>query len=206
MVTSSQRLKKIRISRGLTQMQFAELLGISQAMVSQVEAGRRTLPMTAVELLCTRLGLDPTELLRPVQPREIFGSLDRAWTAYDGARSTFIRLFDEVVKLCSVLREHKGALRTTLARDGATPSELTVFDRMSSDDFLNFYRGETPPEKTRHPHYLQLPERVGPKDPPKLDDLVRICSFAMSLDAKTLRNVGVLASRLLTVMERKKGR
>lgn len=57
------RLKEIRKERGLTTQQLADLAGMSQSYVSDIENGRKTLNARRMEQLATALGVSPLDLL-----------------------------------------------------------------------------------------------------------------------------------------------
>lgn len=56
-------LRAVRRSRGMTQAQFAEALGISRSYVDVVERGRRNLTMETATHLARRVGVDPVDLI-----------------------------------------------------------------------------------------------------------------------------------------------
>jgi len=58
------RLKELREERGLTQAALAEMVGVRQATISDVENGttrRETLDL--IDKLCNALGVEPGDLL-----------------------------------------------------------------------------------------------------------------------------------------------
>lgn len=56
-------LRDAREQKGLTQEQLAKLVGVDQATISQLEAGRRAAPKwPTVARLARELGVDPYEL------------------------------------------------------------------------------------------------------------------------------------------------
>lgn len=57
--------KRLRMQRGLTQEQAAELSGFSQQYISGLEAGRRNPTVVTVFELAHALGVTRMELLRP---------------------------------------------------------------------------------------------------------------------------------------------
>ncbi|GHS88882.1 hypothetical protein AGMMS50218_13780 [Actinomycetota bacterium] len=52
-----------RVARGLSQEQFAEVLGVHRTYMGGVERGERNLTLRSVERLADHLGIDVTELL-----------------------------------------------------------------------------------------------------------------------------------------------
>lgn len=64
MQLSSEQFKKIREVYRLTQLELAELLGISQGYVTHVEVGRRKLSRNVSEKLTDKLGITPEKMAR----------------------------------------------------------------------------------------------------------------------------------------------
>lgn len=60
-----QRIKKLRESRGYTQEDIAELLGIPRSGVVQLELGNRSLDSLELMKLSKELGFDPSDLFAP---------------------------------------------------------------------------------------------------------------------------------------------
>lgn len=58
-----QRIAKARKEAGLTQIQLAEILEISQQHIASMEVGRRKLPASAIPTLVKLFGLTSDELL-----------------------------------------------------------------------------------------------------------------------------------------------
>lgn len=57
------KLKELRISKGLTQLDIAKILGVNQQAVSHYEVGRRKLDQDQIIKLCLGLDVTPDELL-----------------------------------------------------------------------------------------------------------------------------------------------
>jgi transcriptional regulator with XRE-family HTH domain len=64
-----QRIAKLRKERGLTQVQLAELLGISQQQMQSFEKGRRRIPVSALPRLSNALGIS-VEILIGVETKK----------------------------------------------------------------------------------------------------------------------------------------
>lgn len=62
-----QNVRRIRLKKGLTQEQFAEISGFSQQYISGLEQGRRNPTVVTVYELATALGVKHLELLKPLQ-------------------------------------------------------------------------------------------------------------------------------------------
>ena len=62
--------RRIRLARGLTQEEFAELSGFSQQYLSDLERGRRNPTVVTLFELASALGVDHIELVMPEQEFE----------------------------------------------------------------------------------------------------------------------------------------
>ena len=58
-----KKITKLRNDRGLTQVQLAEILGISQQQMQSFEVGRRRVPVSALPRLSKALGVSVEELV-----------------------------------------------------------------------------------------------------------------------------------------------
>lgn len=66
---SDSSIKEIRKKRGLTQVQLAQLLGITQGAVQKLETGENDLTGKMLKKLATILNVEPWELLpKDMQP------------------------------------------------------------------------------------------------------------------------------------------
>lgn len=60
-----ENLRALRRQRGLSQEEFAEVLGVHRTYMGGVERGERNLTLQTVERLAESLGVAPLALLRP---------------------------------------------------------------------------------------------------------------------------------------------
>ncbi|MEQ8378708.1 helix-turn-helix domain-containing protein [Parvibaculum sp.] len=63
--TVGENVRRIRLKKGLTQEQFAEISGFSQQYISGLEQGRRNPTVVTLYELATALGVSHLDLLRP---------------------------------------------------------------------------------------------------------------------------------------------
>ncbi|HUD52514.1 MULTISPECIES: helix-turn-helix transcriptional regulator [Alphaproteobacteria] len=63
--TVGDNVRRIRLKKGLTQEQFAEISGFSQQYISGLEQGRRNPTVVTLYELATALGVSHLDLLRP---------------------------------------------------------------------------------------------------------------------------------------------
>ena len=61
-----QNLKRIRLKKGLTQEQFADISGFSQQYISGLEGGHRNPTVVTLYEIAVALGVSHLDLLRPV--------------------------------------------------------------------------------------------------------------------------------------------
>lgn len=59
--------KKIRLSKSITQLQLAELLGRPQSFVSKYESGERKIELSEFFLICNALNEPPSELIKEIE-------------------------------------------------------------------------------------------------------------------------------------------
>lgn len=59
-----RNLRRVRRDRGLSQEDFAHLLGVHRTYMGGVERGERNLTLKSLERLAERLGVDPLELMK----------------------------------------------------------------------------------------------------------------------------------------------
>ncbi|WP_309130349.1 helix-turn-helix transcriptional regulator [Brevibacterium sp.] len=64
--TFGENLRRYRLSKNLSQEDFAEVLGVHRTYMGGVERGERNLTLKSVERLAGRIGQDPLELLRDI--------------------------------------------------------------------------------------------------------------------------------------------
>ncbi|MCL2483408.1 MAG: helix-turn-helix domain-containing protein [Propionibacteriaceae bacterium] len=55
----------LRRLRGLSQEDFAEVVGVHRTYMGGVERGERNLTLRSIESLCARIGVDPIDMLTP---------------------------------------------------------------------------------------------------------------------------------------------
>jgi transcriptional regulator with XRE-family HTH domain len=61
--TLGRNLQAIRLNRGFSQEEFAHVLGYHRTYMGSLERGERNLSLKKVEVLATRLHVEPLELL-----------------------------------------------------------------------------------------------------------------------------------------------
>jgi transcriptional regulator with XRE-family HTH domain len=64
-----QNLRRIRLKKGLTQEQFAEVSGFSQQYISGLEGGRRNPTIVTIYELAVALGVSHLDLVRPTNKK-----------------------------------------------------------------------------------------------------------------------------------------
>lgn len=72
--TLGRNLKALRVAKGYNQEAFAEILGIKQGALSQIETGTKGFTSESIAEICRRIGIEPWELLRPTFQESISDS------------------------------------------------------------------------------------------------------------------------------------
>lgn len=62
-MTVGERIKKIRLEKGMTQKEVAEKCGINDANIRKYESGRQNPKLDTIEKIATALEVSPSELL-----------------------------------------------------------------------------------------------------------------------------------------------
>lgn len=65
------RVRKLRLDRGLTQEQMAELLEVTPRYYAGLDRGERNLSLDSIDSLADQLGIDPATLLSGVYTEPI---------------------------------------------------------------------------------------------------------------------------------------
>jgi transcriptional regulator with XRE-family HTH domain len=63
------RLRAERVARNLSQEALADVLGVHRTYIGGLERRERNVTLRTVERLAERLGMEPLELLRGVDPK-----------------------------------------------------------------------------------------------------------------------------------------
>ena len=63
-VRFGQRLRKLRLERSLTQVEFAEKLGIDRSYLTDIERGNRNVSLINIDILAKGLGLSLAQLFK----------------------------------------------------------------------------------------------------------------------------------------------
>ena len=100
----AERLKSIRKSRGVSQKELADALGVSASTVSMYECGSREPSVPLIERICTALDVSPSELFgfEGVTRRELKLALFKNTDVPDG-------ILDEVLRFADYLSTRKAA-------------------------------------------------------------------------------------------------
>ncbi|MGO3358598.1 MAG: helix-turn-helix domain-containing protein [Bifidobacterium crudilactis] len=60
-----QNLRRYRLSRGMSQEQFADFIGVHRTYLGGIERGERNLTLVSVERISEQLDVNPLSLLIP---------------------------------------------------------------------------------------------------------------------------------------------
>jgi transcriptional regulator with XRE-family HTH domain len=58
------RVRKLRLGRGWTQVDFAERLGLDRSYLAQIEGGQRNVSLAIIETIATGFGVSISQLFR----------------------------------------------------------------------------------------------------------------------------------------------
>jgi len=61
-------VRRIRLEKGLTQEQFADVSGFSQQYISGLESGKRNPTVVSLHDLAQALDVSPADLIQPIKP------------------------------------------------------------------------------------------------------------------------------------------
>ena len=61
-----RNVRRIRLAKGLTQEQFADVSGFTQQYISGLESGQRNPTVVSLFELAQALGVEPTDLLKRI--------------------------------------------------------------------------------------------------------------------------------------------
>lgn len=191
---TGRQLSRLRREYELTQSQLATVAGVSQAMISQVEQGKRELPLRAFERIVQHLGLDGASLVSQANPAFAMEALSNAWEAYSGARRAYLDLAKTVIQRSDVFRNNWKERRQPL-REALTDAELGQLDNLVSQKFRNFIKQNTPPPTDTHEAYRSLPGGGIPEQG-TLHRVLELCSIVGRLSDSDLQLLITLARRL----------
>ena len=70
LVEFGQTVRKIRVTRNISQEKFADLCDVHRTYISDVELGKRNISLENIERMAKALGISLTELFREVERNE----------------------------------------------------------------------------------------------------------------------------------------
>lgn len=86
--TVGQRIKKLRLSAGLTQEKLSEELSFSSNFYGQVERGAKSLSKNMADALCGRFDVSYSYLYQGIRPEQI-----KEASVYDTSKNHMIKIF-----------------------------------------------------------------------------------------------------------------
>lgn len=152
------RLNNLRIEKGLTMLQLANALGMSESTISFYESGDRTPGLETCEKICNFFGCDPNFLFGASDQRLSSltgaGNNNRAVPVYDRNKlvndktAKGIAVFDSnfthsIINLpADLLMKNKNyfavkATEATLRNDGISPDDVCIFVGCDENDISN---------------------------------------------------------------------
>lgn len=64
LIKFGQKVKSLRVNKGLTQEQFAELSGLHKNYIGMIERGERNPSLKNIEIIATTFGISISDLMR----------------------------------------------------------------------------------------------------------------------------------------------
>ncbi len=105
-----KRLRSVREQRGMSQSDLSSQAGVSQSLISQVEAGLKTPALDTLLAILTSLQISPGELFGTESTGETAQRLATAHDSYREIRDHYDRLFDVLSKIYAFMRDHTAEL------------------------------------------------------------------------------------------------
>ena len=68
---TGKKIKEGRISKGYSQEEFAEMLGLTRVSIINIEAGRHRPQVDRFYIICCILGIEPNDMFPPIKTVEI---------------------------------------------------------------------------------------------------------------------------------------
>ena len=74
-----QAIRAVRITRGMSQTDLAEFLGMTFQQVQKYEGGKNRISTSALVLICQKLGVSPMDIIGPLigEPSDNAGLIDQ---------------------------------------------------------------------------------------------------------------------------------
>lgn len=74
-----QAIRAVRITRGMSQTDLAEFLGMTFQQVQKYEGGKNRISTSALILICQKLGVSPMDIIGPLigEPSATAGLIDQ---------------------------------------------------------------------------------------------------------------------------------
>ncbi|NPV89242.1 MAG: helix-turn-helix transcriptional regulator [Firmicutes bacterium] len=112
MESISKRLKAIRLDYGLSQVDFAKRIGITNAYVSKIEKGK-TIPSEAlIRLICKEFKINELWLKNGESPVYLGGEVNRPWPGVDEANKKLGNIERHLLVIINLLRDKKPRRRS----------------------------------------------------------------------------------------------
>jgi transcriptional regulator with XRE-family HTH domain len=147
------RLYNLRVAQSLTQKEFSEIAGVSQALISQIESGKKSLPTEAFWRLIRRFGREAESLVTTGTETEVAKSLVESWRTYDTIQKAHSELLQNLQTLAESLRPYQGSLATMLP-NATLRSQL---DSLIGGARIERYRDGHFPPKEHIPEFRNMP-------------------------------------------------
>lgn len=121
-MTIGERIKKIRLEKGMTQKEVAEKCGLFDSAIRRYESGRQNPKIGTVEKIANALGVETSELL--YEQSELMAQLTRMYDMHDVLNSTKAAFNLNVIDSMKIMfKEHP-----ELFQEDTHPEEKSIND------------------------------------------------------------------------------
>ena len=121
-MTVGERIKKIRLEKGLTQKQLAEKCGLFDSTIRKYESGRQNPKIETVEKIANALGVETSELL--YEQSELIAQMKRMFDVHDVLNSTKVAFNLNVIDSMKIMFKN----HPELFQEDTQPEEKSIND------------------------------------------------------------------------------
>ena len=121
-MTIGERIKKIRLEKGMTQKEVAEKCGLFDSTIRKYESGRQNPKIETVEKIANALGVETSELL--YEQSELIAQMKRMFDVHDVLNSTKAAFNLNVIDSMKIMFKN----HPELLQEDTQPEEKSIND------------------------------------------------------------------------------
>lgn len=188
-------LRETRTRAGRTQSDIASIAGVSQAQISQAEAGKRSLRAEHILAISKALGEPPPGAEKPVTAPAVREALQDGLNLYWKARDRWERRIEKDSVFAGVIRQLRQEFDQV---PGAPPDSRALRAQQTLDRIATYLTSENRDTAVDNPEIAKLTQMLA-LDLPSEEEIADVAALIRALsrmdasDVKVLRN---LAERL----------